>query len=238
VDVRKHEGLGPVSGLLAGEAPPVPLEVVEDGLRFLVDVRNGHKTGFYLDQRDSRRRVAAYCSGREMLNVFAYTGGFGVYARRSGAPTVVNLDSSHDALLACEANLRLNNLAREEDEQLEGDAFQVLRALRQEGRLFDLVVLDPPKFAFSRGQLNAATRGYKDVNMLAIQLLRPGGLLCTFSCSGLVSEDLFQKVVFGASVDVGRDVRIIERLGQAGDHPVLLSFPEGAYLKGFVCQVG
>lgn len=238
VDVRRHEGLGAVTGVLSGEEPPAPLVIGENGLRFAVDVRHGHKTGFYLDQRDNRRRVAAYCSGRDVLNVFSYTGGFGVYARRAGATSVVNLDSSHDALLGAEENLRLNDLAREDDEQLEGDAFQVLRALRQEGRTFDLVVLDPPKFAFSRAQLTQATRGYKDVNMLAMQLLRPGGILCTFSCSGLVSEDLFQKVLFGASVDVGREVRILERLGQAGDHPVLLSFPEGAYLKGFVCQVG
>lgn len=238
VDVRKHEGLGAVTGVLSGEAPPVPLLIGEDGLRFSVDLQHGHKTGFYLDQRDNRRRVAAYCGGRDVLNVFSYTGGFGVYARRAGATSVVNLDSSHDALLGTEENLRLNDLARDDDEQLEGDAFQVLRSLRQERRTFDLVVLDPPKFAFTRSQLTQATRGYKDINMLGMQLLRPGGILCTFSCSGLVSEDLFQKVLFGASVDVGRDVRILERLGQAGDHPVLLSFPEGAYLKGFVCQVG
>jgi 23S rRNA (cytosine1962-C5)-methyltransferase len=238
VDVRKHEGLGPVTGCLAGETPPERLIVREDGLQFVTDVLHGHKTGFYLDQRDNRRRVAAYCSGRDVLNVFSYTGGFGVYARRAGASSVINVDSSHEALERAEENLRLNDLARADDEQIEGDAFQVLRGLRQEGRAFDLVVLDPPKFAFSRQQVTAATRGYKDINMLGMQLLRPGGLLCTFSCSGLVSEDLFQKVLFGASLDAEREVRILERLGQAGDHPVLLTFPEGAYLKGFVCQVG
>ena len=237
VDVRKHEGLSAATGCLAGETPPAQLIMCEDALQFTIDVLHGHKTGFYLDQRDNRRRVAAYCAGGSVLNVFSYTGGFGVYARRAGAAAVINVDSSHDALECCEENLRLNGLARADDEQIEGDAFQVLRGLRQEGRTFDLVVLDPPKFAFSRQQLTAATRGYKDINMLGMQLLRPGGILCTFSCSGLVSEDLFQKVLFGASLDVGRDVRILERLGQAGDHPVLLSFPEGAYLKGFICQV-
>ncbi len=160
-----------------------------------------------------------------------------MYASANGARRVTNLDSSADALRAAESNLRLNDLARESDESIEGDAFAVLRALRDQGRRFDVVILDPPKFAFSRAQLNAATRGYKDINMLGMRLLKPGGTLCTFSCSGLVSEDLFQKVLFGASVDVRREVRILERLGQGSDHPVLLTFPEAAYLKGFICRV-
>jgi 23S rRNA (cytosine1962-C5)-methyltransferase len=160
-----------------------------------------------------------------------------VYAARAGAAAVTNVDSSYDALVAGEENLRLNGLEREVDEHIQGDAFQVLRGLRDEGRRFDLVILDPPKFAYNKSQVTAATRGYKDINMLGMQLLEPGGILCTFSCSGLISEDLFQKVLFGASVDVGRDVRILERLAQGTDHPVLLTFPEAAYLKGFICQV-
>ena len=236
VDVRAQEGLAQRAGVLYGEAPDAPVVVRENGLRFRVDLLRGHKTGFYLDQRDNRRKVAAYAAGAEVLNVFAYTGGFGVYAASAGAARVANLDSSADALREAEANLRLNDLATP-SENIQGDAFQALRQLVAAGRRYDLVVLDPPKFAFSKGQLNAATRGYKDINMLGMRLLRPGGILATFSCSGLVSEDLFQKVLFGAGVDVGREARILERLGQGPDHPVLLTFPEGAYLKGFICRV-
>lgn len=236
VDVRSQEGLPLQAGMLYGEAPTAPVTVRENGLRFGVDLLRGHKTGFYLDQRENRRKVAAYAPGARVLNAFAYTGGFGVYAASAGAGRVTNLDSSADALRDAEANMQRNGLATP-TESIQGDAFQVLRRLVAQGEEYDLVVLDPPKFAFSKGQLTAATRGYKDINMLGMRLLRAGGTLATFSCSGLVSEDLFQKVLFGASVDVGREVRIVERLGQAGDHPVLLTFPEAAYLKGFVCRV-
>ncbi len=236
-DVRGQEGLPASAGPLAGAAPEGPLAITENGLRFRVDVQRGHKTGTYLDQRENRRRIAAHAAGAEVLNAFGYTGGFGVYAAAAGAARVTHLDSSADALAAARENTALNGLARENDEYVTGDAFQVLRTWRDAGRAFDLVILDPPKFAFSRGQLTAATRGYKDINMLGMKLLRPGGILATFSCSGLVSEDLFQKVVFGASLDVGREVRILERLSQGADHPVLLTFPEGAYLKGFICRV-
>ena len=237
VDVRAQEDLPQRVGPLAGEEPPAAVEIEEDGLRFAVDLRRGHKTGFYLDQRENRRAVARYCAGAEVLNAFAYTGGFAAYALRAGARRVTNLDSSAEALRAAALNLALNGLPAERAEQVEGDAFHVLRAWRDAGRAFDLVILDPPKFAFSRAQLNAATRGYKDINMLAMRLLRPRGILCTFSCSGLVSEDLFQKVVFGACLDVGREVRILQRLAQGADHPVALTFPEGAYLKGLICRV-
>lgn len=237
VDVRAQERLESVTGDLAGERVAERVIVSENGLRFQVDIAGGHKTGFYLDQRDNRRKIAPYCADRRVLNVFSYTGAFAVYAARAGAAAVTNVDSSYDALVAGEENLRLNGLEREVDEHIQGDAFQVLRGLRDEGRRFDLVILDPPKFAYNKSQVTAATRGYKDINMLGMQLLEPGGILCTFSCSGLISEDLFQKVLFGASVDVGRDVRILERLAQGTDHPVLLTFPEAAYLKGFICQV-
>jgi 23S rRNA (cytosine1962-C5)-methyltransferase len=238
VDVRAQEGLAPATGVLLGERPPDEgIIIQEQGLRFRVDVVRGHKTGFYLDQRDNRRKVAAYCRAKDVLNAFAYTGGFAVYAARQGARSVTNLDSSAEALRAAAQNLQLNGFTRDADTWVEGDAFQVLRRFRDQGRQFDVVILDPPKFAFSRAQVNAATRGYKDINMLGMALLRPGGILSTFSCSGLVSEDLFQKVLFGASVDVRREVRILERLGQGGDHPVLLTFPEAAYLKGFICHV-
>jgi len=236
VDVREHEGLAPVTGLLWGEAPD-ELVIEEGGLRFQADIERGHKTGFYLDQCANRARVARYCQGADVLNAFAYTGAFAVYAAAQGARSVVNVDSSAEALSRARAHMALNGLQRDSDEYCEGDAFQVLRHMRDAGRSFDVVILDPPKFAFSRAQLTSATRGYKDINMLGMRLLRAGGILATFSCSGLVNEDLFQKVVFGASLDVGREVRILERLSQASDHPVLLTFPESAYLKGLICRV-
>jgi 23S rRNA (cytosine1962-C5)-methyltransferase len=211
------------------------VSVIEHGRRFLVDVKRGHKTGFYLDQRDNRRQVASISTGTEVLNAFAYTGGFGVYAGKAGAHCTVNVDISAESLRLAEENLALNGCAPQE--MVVGDVFEILRRFRHEGRRFDIVILDPPKFASSRGQVMAATRGYKDVNLLAMQLLRPGGMLMTFSCSGLVTTDLFQKIVFGASVDAGRDVQIVDRLAQAADHPVLLTFPESAYLKGLLCRV-
>jgi len=234
-DVRSKEGLPLEACPLWGGEPPERVEIVEHGHRFLVDLRRGHKTGFYLDQRDNRQRTAAYCAGREVLNAFAYTGGFGVYAGRAGARSVANLDSSAEALALAGENLALNGCPPQE--MIAGDAFQVLRRARDQGRSFDLIVLDPPKFATSQAQVLAASRGYKDLNLVAMQLLRPGGLLVTFSCSGLISADLFQKIVFGASVDAGREVQILERLAQGPDHPVLLTFPEGAYLKGLLCRV-
>lgn len=235
-DVRLHEGLPLEAGPLWGAEPPERVEIVEHGHRFLVDLRQGHKTGFYLDQRQNRLRTAAYCQGAEVLNAFAYTGAFGVYAAGAGARAVTNLDSSAPALALATENVALNGLAPQE--MATGDVFQVLRHYRDEGRNFDLIILDPPKFASSQAEVMAATRGYKDINLLAMQLLRPGGFLVTFSCSGRVSADLFQKVVFGASVDAGRQVQILEWLAQAPDHPVLLTFPESAYLKGLLCRVG
>lgn len=233
--VRLKEGLALESSNLRGRDPPDPLEIVEHGHRFLVDVRRGHKTGFYLDQRENRQRTAAYCRGADVLNAFAYTGAFGVDAAHGAALSVVNVDTSAEALVLAEENLRLNGCA--EQEMIAGDVFQVLRRFRDAGRSFDMVILDPPKFATSKAQVIDASRGYKDLNLLAMQILRPGGTLVTFSCSGLVSADLFQKIVFGASVDAGRDVHILERLEQGADHPVLLTFPESAYLKGLICRV-
>jgi 23S rRNA (cytosine1962-C5)-methyltransferase len=234
-DVRLHEGLPLEAGLLWGADPPERVEIVEHGHRFLVDVRQGHKTGFYLDQRQNRLRAAAHCAGAQVLNAFAYTGAFGVYAAAAGAKAVTNIDSSAQVLAFAADNVALNELKPQE--MVVGDVFQVLRRYRDEGRRFDLIVLDPPKFASSQAEVMAATRGYKDINLLALQLLRAGGFLVTFSCSGRVSADLFQKVVFGASVDAGRHVQILERLAQAPDHPVLLTFPESAYLKGLLCRV-
>ena len=238
VDVRGKEGLRPLVELRHGQEPPADLVIRENGFSFLVDLHHGHKTGFYLDQRDNRAAIGqpALMAGREVLNVFAFTGAFGVYAAAAGARAVIHVDSSAPALETAERNMQLNGLDKESDEYIAGDAFEVLRYFREEGRQFDAIILDPPKFAHSQGQIDRAARGYKDLNWLALRLLRPNGVLATFSCSGLVSADLFQKIVFGAAVDAGRDVQILRHLGQSADHPVLLSFPESAYLKGLLCR--
>jgi 23S rRNA (cytosine1962-C5)-methyltransferase len=237
VDVREKEGLPPMSGVLAGAAPPETLVIDEYGCRFQVQVAHGHKTGFYLDQRDNRLRLSELADGRDVLNAFAYTGAFGVWALRGGARHVVNLESSQPALDLGRANIALNGLDDTKVEDVAGDAFRVLRLFRDSRREFDLIVLDPPKFADSRSQLERATRGYKDINLLALKLLRPGGILMTFSCSGLVTPELFQQVVAGAALDARRDVQVIGRLSQASDHPIALNFPEGEYLKGLLCRV-
>lgn len=235
---RGKEGLTAVTGLLLGDPPPNPLLIRENGLEFAVDLLGGQKTGFYLDQRVNRAAVctANHVAGKEILNVFAYTGGFAVYAAANGAGPITNIDSSLEALELAEKNvLRVGE--RPLDEYLLGDAFMILRDFRDNGRQFDMVILDPPKFAHSQRDLERAARGYKDLNWLALRLLRPGGLLATFSCSGLISADLFQKILFGAAVDAGREVQILQPLAQAPDHPILLTFPESAYLKGLLCRV-
>lgn len=235
-EVREKEGLPPAEGVLWGEAPPSQLMIRQDGLGFLVDLAGGQKTGFYLDQAINRARVAAYCGDRDVLDCFCYTGGFSVYAARAGAAQITAVDASEPAIAGLRANLALNDL-QTPLEAIDGDVFKQLREYRHDGRQFDVVILDPPKFAHSNQQLERATRGYKDINLIAMQILRPGGILATFSCSGLVSNDLFQKVVFAAAVDARRDVQVVERLGQAPDHPLLLTFPEGEYLKGMICRV-
>ncbi len=244
VDVREKEDLLPHVGLLRGEEPSEQIEVYENGLHFLVDVRTGHKSGFYLDQRENRQLLRDIVARRvhtgkmpHVLNVFSYTGAFAVYALAGGAASVVNVDSSSEALSQGRENLVLNGFGRTRGEDIEGDAFDVLRAMRTEGRQFDVVVLDPPKFAYTQRDVKRAARGYKDINMQAFHLLRPGGLLFTFSCSGAVSADLFQKIVFGAALDAERQAQIIDVMMQSGDHPVALTFPESAYLKGLVCRI-
>ncbi len=235
VSVREKEGLERITGRLAGEEPPRDIEVEEYGSKFRVDVRAGHKTGWYLDQRENRRLIRMHASGRETLDVFSYTGGFTISALKGGAASVLSVDSSAGALAALREHLTFNRIAEGRAEQLEGDAFRVLRQMRDSGRQFDLIVLDPPKFAHSAGQVERAARGYKDLNLLAFKLLRPGGVLFTFSCSGAVSLDLFQKIVAGAALDADVHAQIVRRLTQASDHPVALNFPEAEYLKGLVC---
>jgi 23S rRNA (cytosine1962-C5)-methyltransferase len=234
-DVRALEGLEPSVGLLRGDLPHLPLTVHENNLIFNVNFAAGHKTGFYLDQRRNRLRVRQLAKDREVLDCFCYTGGFSVNALSGGARSVLSVDSSADALALCRENVSLNQLPADRHSILEGDVFQLLRRFRDEGRSFDMIILDPPKFAPTAAQAEKAARGYKDINLFAFKLLRPGGLLVTFSCSGGVDAGLFQKIVAGAALDAGVDAQIVEHLSQAEDHPVALHFPEGAYLKGLVC---
>ena len=235
--VLDKEGLSRTVGRLAGHEPPETIEIREGDYRYLVDVRNGHKTGFYLDQRDNRRQVGHYAADRDVLNCFCYTGGFGVAAMAAGARTVTNIDVSATALELAKQNMALNNLGSERVEYLRADVFKQLRSFRDAAREFDVIILDPPKFADARQQLDRACRGYKDINLLAFKLLRAGGYLFTFSCSGLMEPALFQKIVADAALDAGRDAQIIGRMGQAADHPTSLAFPEGHYLKGLLCRV-
>lgn len=252
VDVRGKEGLPGNTGLLAGVEPPEYIEINEitgasDSARFSrfwVDVRNGHKTGFYLDQAVNRRALGSALATldgdaeRLILNCFSYTGGFAVHAGHApGNNRVINIDASAEALNLARRNLALNGLTTRDDDFVVGDVFQILRHYRAEGRQFDGIILDPPKFVHHQGQIERGSRGYKDINLLAFQLIRPGGLLMTFSCSGLVDADLFQKIIFGAMIDAKREAQIVQYLAAGPDHPVSLNFPEGAYLKGLLCRV-
>lgn len=236
VSVRNKEGLAEHQGLLAGDMPPEKLVITEEGRQYVVDVLNGHKTGFYLDQRDNRSLLQQYAKGKTVLNCFSYTGGFAIAALQGGATHVTNLDTSQTALdLATEA-AELNGFGAQPMDNSCTDVFKTLRAYRDEGRTFDLIVLDPPKFAENKNQINKAARGYKDINLLAFKLLKPGGLLFTFSCSGLLDSALFQKIVADAAADAGSNAQILRKMDQASDHPTRLAFPEGYYLKGLICQ--
>jgi 23S rRNA (cytosine1962-C5)-methyltransferase len=234
-DVRELEGLEPKVGLLRGTIPNFPITIHENGLNFNVNLQSGHKTGFYLDQRANRLRVRELAKDKDVLDCFCYTGGFTINALAGGAKSVILSDSSADALALAKENVELNHLPIEKTNFLEGDVFQLLRKFRDENRSFDMIILDPPKFAPTAAQAERAARGYKDINLLAFKLLRPGGILITFSCSGGIDAELFQKIIAGAALDAGVDAQIVEHLSQNTDHPVSLYFPEGAYLKGLVC---
>ena len=236
VDVRRLEGLPERSGPLRG-TPPERVQIQEAGLNYQVDLVHGPKTGFYLDQRWNRGRVRQLARGNQVLDCFCYTGGFSLNALKGGARDVLAVDSSTDALAQARENLALNRLPADGVEWLEGDVFKVLRSLRDQARQFDLIVLDPPKFAPTAAQADRAARGYKDINLLAFKLLRPGGVLASFSCSGGVDASLFRKIVAGAALDAGVEAQILECLSQDIDHPVGLNFPEGEYLKGLVVRV-
>jgi len=234
-DVRELEGLPAQSGLLRGEPATEPLVVREHALEFVVDTVQGHKTGFYLDQRDNRLLLRGLAKGRAVLDCFCYSGGFALNALAGGAKAVTAIDSSGPALAAAQANALRNQLPAAE--WLETDVFQALRKFRDGGRKFDLIVLDPPKFAPTAAHAEKAARAYKDINLLGFKLLNPGGTLMTYSCSGGVSADLLQKIVAGAALDAGADARIERWLHASADHPVTMNFPEGEYLKGLLLRV-
>jgi 23S rRNA (cytosine1962-C5)-methyltransferase len=235
-EVRALEGLDPRVGVVRGRLPH-PLTVREAGLVYHVDVAGGQKTGFYLDQRDNRALVGAHARGRRVLNAFCYTGGFTLAALAGDAAHVLSIDTAADALALARDNVAANpRLDAGRAEWREADVFAELRALRNEGRAYDVIVLDPPKFAPTAAHATRASRAYKDINLLGLKLLAPGGLLATFSCSGGVSVDLFQKIVAGAALDAKADASIVARLTASPDHPVALAFPEGEYLKGLLVR--
>ena len=235
-DGRELEGLPKRSEVVRGQLPP-ELTVCENAINIAVDVASGQKTGFYLDQRDNRALIGELSAQRDVLNCFCYTGGFSLYALRGGANSVLSIDSSAEALQLAQRNVELNGLDASRAEWQDKDVFDALRKLRDQNRKFDLIVLDPPKFAPTAAFAEKAARAYKDINLLGFKLLRPGGILASFSCSGGISDELFQKIIAGAALDAGVDAQIVHKLHAAADHPVLLSFPEGAYLKGLVLRV-
>ena len=236
VDVRSKEGLEPLIQPLHGDIPD-EVEIVEHGVKILVNPHTGHKTGFYLDQRENRLAASRYAEQASVLNCFSYTGTFACYALNGGASHVTNVDVSQPALDMASRHIELNGFAPERCSQVKGDVFEVLRNYHNQQQQFDMVILDPPKFVDSKASLKRACRGYKDINMYGIHAVKPGGILLTFSCSGLMEQSLFQKIVADAALDAGRRVQIVEHLSQAPDHPVGLNYPEGYYLKGLVCVV-
>ena len=236
VDVRSKEGLEPLIQPLHGDIPE-EVEIVEHGVKILVNPHTGHKTGFYLDQRENRLAASRYAEQASVLNCFSYTGTFACYALNGGASHVTNVDVSQPALDMASRHIELNGFAPRQCTQIKGDVFEVLRNYHSQQQQFDMVILDPPKFVDSKATLKRACRGYKDINMYGIHAVKPGGILLTFSCSGLMEQSLFQKIVADAALDAGRRVQILEHLSQAPDHPVGLNYPEGYYLKGLVCVV-
>ncbi|MGM0631793.1 MAG: class I SAM-dependent rRNA methyltransferase [Pseudomonadota bacterium] len=236
VGIRELEGLPPRRGLMRGILPEARISITEHDAQYFVDIEGGHKTGFYLDQAANRQLARSLASGRSVLNCFSYTGAFGVAALQGGASHVTSIDASEAALQLAEEHMDRNGFA-DRHLALCANAFQQLRRFREEGRHFDLIILDPPKFADSRNQVNKAARAYKDIALQAAHLLSPGGLLMTFSCSGAIDMPLFQKITADALLDAGRFGQVQHWLYQHGDHPVSLPFPESLYLKGLVCLV-
>jgi 23S rRNA (cytosine1962-C5)-methyltransferase len=235
-DVRTLEGLPPRVGPILKSYVPTELIIREHSLMYKVNISSGHKTGFYLDQRDNRLVARNLSLGKDILDCFCYTGGFSLNAWVGNARSITAVDESEEALFIFAENLRLNQASSDNITTSKGDVFQLLRHYRDSNRSFDMIILDPPKFAPTRAQVERASRGYKDINLLAMKLLRENGILLTFSCSGGVSLDLFTKIISGAAFDSGQDFQILAQLHQAADHPFATNFPEGAYLKGLILK--
>ena len=234
---REHEGMAASFGILAGSEPPALVEVVENGIRYGINIAEGQKSGFYCDQRDNRRILAEYAKGKNVLDCFSYTGGFTLNAFAHGAQSVTSVDSSALAIETLKSNLALNGFADKDHRAIQSDVNKQLRKFRDDGEMFDIVVLDPPKYAPSRSALDRAARAYKDLNRLAMLILKPGGLLATYSCSGAMDMTTFKQILAWAALDAGREVQFINQFCQPADHPVSASFPEGEYLKGLLCRV-
>ena len=236
-DIRRKEGLESRSADLGDGLPEKEVLILENEIPLLVDLIHGHKTGLYLDQRDNRALLQEIAHGKDILNCFSYTGGFAAAALKGGAASVLDIESSTSALELARRNIAMQDEGRGAYFQEEGDVFKLLRSFRDARRNFDVIVLDPPKFATSGAAVDRAARGYKDINLLAFKLLRPGGLLLTFSCSGHIPPPLFRKIVADAAVDAGVDAVVLREMTQASDHPAALSVPESLYLKGLLCRI-
>lgn len=234
---RTHEDLEVANGLLWGENPPEFLEVKENGILYHINIAGGQKSGFYCDQRDNRQILAAYTSGKTVLDCFSYSGGFSLNSLKAGATHVTSVDSSALALETLQQNIDLNGFDKAQSTVVQSDVNKQLRALKEEGKKFDVIVLDPPKYAPSRSALDRAARAYKDLNRLGMGLLESGGLLATFSCSGAVDIETFKQIIAWAALDAGKEIQIVKQFSQPEDHPVRISFPEGEYLKGLLLRV-
>jgi 23S rRNA (cytosine1962-C5)-methyltransferase len=236
-NARSHEGMEASSGVLWGEAPPDFIQVMENGIQYEVNIAEGQKSGFYCDQRDNRKKVAAHVQGKKVLDCFCYSGGFTLNALAAGAASVTSVDSSALAIETLQRNLKLNTFKKPKQQSIQSDVNKQLREFKESGEKYDVIVLDPPKYAPSRSALDKAARAYKDLNRLAMLLLNQGGLLATYSCSGAVDIDTFKQILAWAALDAGKEVQFIDQFAQPEDHPVRASFPEGEYLKGLLCRV-
>ena len=234
---RAHEGLAPTHGILAGVTPPEYVRVVENGINYLINISEGQKSGFFCDQRDNRRIVAQHASGKRVLDCFSYSGGFSLNCLKLGASQVTSVDSSALAIETLNKNVKLNQFDTSRFQSIQSDVNKQLRTFRESGEQFDIVVLDPPKYAPSRSALDKASRAYKDLNRIGMSLLNSGGLLATFSCSGAVDINHFKQILAWAALDAGKEIQFVYQFCQPEDHPVRASFPEGEYLKGLLCRV-
>ncbi|PRD24533.1 UNVERIFIED_CONTAM: rlmI [Trichonephila clavipes] len=234
---REHEGLPDLNGLLYGEVPPTFVDILENGIHYQVNIVEGQKSGFYCDQRENRAITARYAKGKKVLDCFCYSGGFTLNAFREGAVSVTSVDSSALAIETLKNNVRKNGFDENKHDAVQSDVNKYLRELGEQGEKFDLIILDPPKYAPSRSTLDKASRAYKDLNRRGLMLLNSGGLLATYSCSGAMDIDTFKQVIAWAALDAGKEIQFIYQYCQPEDHPVRASFPEGEYLKGLLVRV-